>query len=439
MKKVEKSIFAIISEEYHGYTLAALRRAIPNLISGHKEVHHAIFFSSYKTSDFRKVEGIGAQVVLDKDFTDYEHGANNASDAVVTVSQDYQNSSNNIPMFETKGSFGTLIEPEAAAPRYIQAKFNHKQLDKIFDYYLSEEFKEDNSKAPLMFVPLIPMCIINGISGMAPGYSCDIHPRNPKKVIQVIKSLIQNEDAEIDETLLYPEWNNQFPMTFLNHYDKLSTEGNLEHLGGLTYRITSIPPLISFQRFRENIENAKQNGYLTSYEDNSKLSPDVTVKLARGNKDEIWQIKLKLGLYKDVPNETITTLFDKRLYIFEKISDLVRFFVSKRLSFYDVKRAAIIRDSKVELERLKNQKAFIIDLLEFMKTERRLMNKKEMEEFKKKYSGVSVSIYQLTEETINDIDRKIEEENKLVEHYRTSTNEQLYLNELKVLEKELNK
>ena len=70
--------------------------------------------------------------------------------------------------------------------------------NKLLDYLEDD----GNSIEPKHYVPIIPLVLLNGSTGIGTGWSTDIPCFNIKDVIEMIRNLLENENAEIKT--LYP-------------------------------------------------------------------------------------------------------------------------------------------------------------------------------------------------------------------------------------------
>ena len=132
-----------------------------------------------------KVQNLCARV---SEKTNYIHGATSLYGVIVGLAQDFVGT-NNIPLFQRKGNFGTRLIPEASADRYIFT-CKEKYLDNIFNEednsnLISQIFEGDEIE-PKFFIPIIPMLLVNGSLGLTTGFSQKILPRDPKELIKWI-------------------------------------------------------------------------------------------------------------------------------------------------------------------------------------------------------------------------------------------------------------
>ena len=96
--------------------------------------------------------------------------------------------SNNINMLLPIGQFGTRNQggKEAASARYIFTKLSPvtrhlfpESDDAVLEYLVDE----GQSIEPNYYLPIIPLCLVNGADGIGTGWSTNIPQYNPRSII----------------------------------------------------------------------------------------------------------------------------------------------------------------------------------------------------------------------------------------------------------------
>jgi len=189
------------------YHKMALRRALPGVWDGLKESQRKVLFAILlrkyrKTKDLEKVMGAV------KEETGYHHGGKSLQDTATKMGQGYVGS-NNIPLLQNDGEFGTRIEggKDAAAPRYI-ATMEEEITRVIFsahDDALLERLVEDDEPVEFrFFMPILPMLLVNGAKGVASGFSTDIPNYNPMDIVEWIETWLDEDGNTSDLPELIP-------------------------------------------------------------------------------------------------------------------------------------------------------------------------------------------------------------------------------------------
>jgi len=100
------------------------------------------------------------------------------------------------------GDFGTRVNGKAAAARYIntalkpEVKLLFNETDNLLLKYIEEEgFKIE----PEFYVPIVPMLLLNGATGIGTGWSTDIPCFKLDDIVLNIKLLMEDEDCVLKE------------------------------------------------------------------------------------------------------------------------------------------------------------------------------------------------------------------------------------------------
>jgi DNA gyrase/topoisomerase IV subunit B len=122
--------------------------------------------------------------------TAYHHGEASLTATIVGMAQDFVGS-NNIPLLQPIGQFGTRLQggKDAASARYIYTRLSPlaRLLFPAGDDPLLRLREDDGSKVePLLFVPIIPLLLVNGGQGIGTGWSTSVPPHHPVSVIEAV-------------------------------------------------------------------------------------------------------------------------------------------------------------------------------------------------------------------------------------------------------------
>ena len=189
-----QNITDFINHELIDYTKDALFRAIPSQDDGLKRSQRQALYAALKYFKFgRKNELIGVSRFANyaANETNYHHGEMSMCDTVIKMTQDYIGS-NNLPWFNGKGQFGTRSElgEDAASPRYLSLNLP-KYIDLLYDEELIEcipkRVVEGDEVEPLYVPAVIPIHLVNGVIGIATGYSTFIPNHNYYDIIEWCK------------------------------------------------------------------------------------------------------------------------------------------------------------------------------------------------------------------------------------------------------------
>lgn len=316
---------------------SAEERGIPNMIDGLKPVQRFVMECALRKgrSDkkkFRKMADIGSGVAE----MGYHHGETNAVDAGALMANTW---SNNIPLLEGQGNFGSRLVQKAGASRYIFARV-HSNFDKIYKDMESAPKHEDIEHIPPVFyLPIIPMVLANGASGIATGYSTDILPHSFESLVECTKLALENK-LDREPEVKIPKFTGKIvPRT---DRDGVILEGTYEIKSKTKLIITEVPYKFDREKYVAVLDSLEEKGSIVSYSDRcSKDGFRFEVTLKRDyfkseddekRHDQImsdFKLTQKLSQNISVVNE------HGRVEVFERASDLIRRFAAIRIGYVE--------------------------------------------------------------------------------------------------------
>ena len=117
----------------------------------------------------------------------YHHGEQSLNQTIVSMAQDYVGS-NNLNLLQPNGQFGTRLlgGKDSASPRYIYtclAPITHTIMKNEDESLLHAQYEEGIRIEPVCFLPVVPMVLINGATGIGTGWSTTIPNHNPIEIV----------------------------------------------------------------------------------------------------------------------------------------------------------------------------------------------------------------------------------------------------------------
>lgn len=187
------------------FNLRSLWRAIPNIYDGLKHGQRKVLSGTPKRKTSMRLDTLASQIVAK---TAYHHGAVSLEGTIVNMAQSFPGS-NNIPLLFPDGAFGSRAKDvengkksDVAAARYIYSK-----LQNITQYIYPEEddpvLEKDIEDGKVVgykyYVPIIPMLLVNGSSGIATGFKTDFAQYNPLDLIEWIEKWLNFDETQREE------------------------------------------------------------------------------------------------------------------------------------------------------------------------------------------------------------------------------------------------
>ncbi|ORZ40275.1 DNA topoisomerase [Catenaria anguillulae PL171] len=188
-----------INKELIQFSVMDNHRSIPSVVDGLKPGQRKVLFACFRRNlkDEIKVAQLSGYVA---EHSAYHHGEASLGMTIVNLAQDYVGS-NNIPLLEPRGQFGTRLAggADAASARYIFTTMS-PITRKIFhpaDDGLLEPLDDDGKKVePEWYIPILPMVLVNGAQGIGTGWSTSIPCYSPLDIVANVRRMIRGEACE---------------------------------------------------------------------------------------------------------------------------------------------------------------------------------------------------------------------------------------------------
>lgn len=317
------------SREYALYVCS--QRAIPNVTDGLKHVQRMALWLLRNKAEKIKVIALSGELAAAKL---YVHGDASSNNAISMLAAPY---CNNIPLIEPHGSFGSRLDVTAfGAARYVsvaRSKAAQAFLYKDLDIVPMEDNYDGSNRQPVHFLPLIPTVLLNGVSGIAVGWSTNILPRSLKSLIDATRQALLGEPIrpvapsyarfDIGVSQLGP---NQWEFT-----------GRATIVDTSTVRITELPPGLSVEAFRKRLIEMEDSEQIQGFTDRSTETIDITVKMKRGSiagwteKDAIEFFKIRERVTERI---VVIDWNGKAIRTYDSAETLIADFVTWRLRWY---------------------------------------------------------------------------------------------------------
>ena len=332
------------SREYSIYVCQS--RGIPSVCDGLKDAQRKALFVMKGQGEKIKTISLAGRMISENV---YLHGDAAACDTVSLMAAPY---CNNITLLRGIGAFGTRVGPtDWGAPRYTYVKKGQHTEQLIYHDYEIIPLKENYDGSvmePTHFLPLIPLVLLNGVSGIAVGWSTEILPRSFSNLVDATLSAIDNK-RKLPELLPCYEYLETTVKTLgPNAYEfsgKVEVDAN-------TIIVTELPPDLSLEKFKARLNKMEDEEQIQSYVDRSTKNIRVEIKLKRGSIDDWTSVKaLEFLKLKSKTTERIVVLdwTGTAIKQYDSAEQLIKDFVEWRLGFYAVRYKKWISDATHQL------------------------------------------------------------------------------------------
>lgn len=404
-------------------------RAIPNHIDGLKPVQRFFLYSVIQSASnkFNKVAAIGGRVSE----LGYHHGETSAGDSGALMASTW---SNNLPIVEGDGNFGSRMVQEASAARYVFAKLHDNFHQYFKDTNLAPKHVDPEHLPPKFYLPTIPYVLANGCFGIATGFRTDIPPHSIKSVVECVKQYIQTGDCDTPR-IAFPDFNGTIVQ---DGVDLPYMEGKYELIGKTKLIISEIPYCYDRENYVTILDDLVEDDTIVRYEDlcgEDDFSFEITLK--RDFKHS--KIVDVFHLRQNITHNLVTIQPTGEVKVYENTKDMLKDFVDFRMPFYDTRIQNETDKAEAALKLAEAKVLFIEDVLSGeidLKGKTRLQAIKAIESNEKlvDFSDtlIKMNIYHLTTDEIKKLKQDITRIKKDVKYWKSTNSRKEYLNDLSV-------
>ncbi len=363
----QQTIVDFVDKELILFSQVGCKRAIPCLIDGLKDSQRKILYSclkkrlTYQSMPLKTSQLAGYCA----ENSSYHFGENNLFETIEKMAHDFVGGNNINLLDPSKSQMGSRLQlgKDSSAARYTCTRMSQiipYIFNKADDDVLTWINDEGLQIEPEFYVPIVPMVLVNGTSGIGVGYSTNIPSYNLYDIIEWITCWISTKN---DEEIL-----NDLPMEpyyrgFKGSVTKVSEckwklEGKIEYDGKNKYTVLEIPPGKAIGTFADELQSLEAEGHLTSK--NYSTSDKVNFVLNTG-KDTFKPTitNLKLLEYVHTSNMVLFDGFGK-IKKYETPQQILQEFCRVRLDYYK-------KRMKSQIDRLKKEQNFYENKHKFVK------------------------------------------------------------------------
>lgn len=241
-------------------------RSIPSVCDGLKPSQRKIVFASFKRNLVHQIKVAQlAGYVSEK--AAYHHGEDSLNSTIVGLAQDFVGS-NNINLLQPVGQFGsrTCGGKDSSAARYIFTCFNPltpmlfmREDEGVLRYLDDDGYPVE----PEAYAPILPVVLINGVTGIGTGFSSDVPSYNPEDLVRTVQRCLDTEDVtSVDMSDLHP-WVRGFKgsiekMNGQNEGDRYCSRGVFVRTKPNEVYILELPVGFWTSDFKEHVDMLKQ-------------------------------------------------------------------------------------------------------------------------------------------------------------------------------------
>ena len=320
-------------------------RGIPSVCDGLKDAQRKALFVIKPKGDKIKTISLAGEMISQNV---YLHGDASAAETLSLMAAPY---CNNVPLLQGIGAFGTKVGPtDWGAARYTYLKRNAHTDALVFTDYDIVPLKENYDGSvlePKNYLPLVPMVLLNGISGIAVGWSTDILPRTLDDIIDATIAALDRKKIK----QLVPCYD------YLNCGVRNIAGNSWEFTGrcridGSTVWIEELPPDLSLEKFKARLNTMEEEDKIQTYIDRSTKEIRIEIRFKRGAING-WTEDTAIDYFKlrSKATERIVVLDwnGNSVRQFESAEQVVQEYVEWRLGWYKTRYEKLIADLTYQL------------------------------------------------------------------------------------------
>ncbi|CAG8364500.1 unnamed protein product [Penicillium salamii] len=355
-----------INKELILFSMADNQRSIPSVVDGLKPGQRKVLYTCFRRNlrkDMKVVELAGHVSGL----TAYHHGDVSLQQTIVGLAQTFVGS-NNVNVLEPSGNFGSRLQGgnDCASARYIYTRlspFARKIFSTADEPLLSYGIDDGKQIEPEVYMPVVPMILVNGADGIGTGWSSSIPNYNPHDIVANLKRLMNGEQTEPMQP-----WFRGFTGEVVSlGGDRFKFSGIIRESGDKEVEITELPIRTWTQDFKDKLEEIikaeKVPSFIKDYKDyNNHTKVHFVIQLDEKHmKTALTEgLEEKFKLSKSIATSNLVA-FDPegRITKYATVDDILKEFFAIRLKYYEKRKQFQLSDLHRELEKLSNQARFV--------------------------------------------------------------------------------
>ena len=345
-----------INKELILFSMADNMRSIPSVVDGLKPGQRKVLYSCFKRNlkkDMKVVELAGYV----SGTTAYMHGEASLQQTIIGLAQTFVGS-NNVNCLEPSGNFGSRLQggSDCASARYIYTRltpFARKIFQSVDEPLLKYNLDDGKAIEPEVYVPVVPLVLINGADGIGTGWSSSIPNYNPVDIVNNLRRMMDGQEMEPMQP-----WFRGFKgeVTALGP-DKYKFSGIIEQISDTEGQILELPIRMWTQDFKDKLEELikaeKVPSFIKDYKDyNTHNDVNFHIQLEEKHMKKALEdgLEEKFKLSRTIATSNLVA-FDPegRITKYANVEDIMKEFFNLRLKYYEKRKVGAVFQSMVSV------------------------------------------------------------------------------------------
>lgn len=340
-----------INKELILFSMADNHRSIPSVVDGLKPGQRKVLYTCFRRNlkkDQKVFELAGSVSTL----TAYAYGDSSMQQTIVGLAQTFVGS-NNVNCLEPSGNFGSRLQggQDCASARYIYTRltpFARKVFDTRDEPLLTYNQDDGKNIEPEIYVPVVPMILVNGTDGIGTGWSSQIPNYNPEDIVENLRRRMQgsSKDDMLPMRPWFRDWTGQIEDL---GGDRYKFSGTIRQTGDHELEITELPIRVWTQDFKDKLEEIIKAEKTPSFiKDYTEYNTPTQVRFIIKMDDKHMAEALKKGFEETFKlSKTMSTTnlvaFDGqgRINKYATVLDIMEEFYVIRLKFYEQRKVSL--------------------------------------------------------------------------------------------------
>jgi len=376
-----KSYADFVQKELILFSMADNMRSIPSMVDGLKPGQRKVIYGAFKRNlvkDQKVVELAG----YISEVAAYHHGEQSLHQTIIGLAQTYVGS-NNINCLEPSGNFGSRLSggSDAASARYIHTRlspFARRVFSKLDEPSLEYQYDDGKMIEPKVYVPVIPMVLVNGADGIGTGWSTSIPNYHPMDIVDNLKRRMGRLDPEDSEeaafkpmTPWFRGWKGVTEADGLNRF-KFNGVIKQDEQNPNEIHVTELPIRMWTDDFKSKLEDVIRAEKTPSFiKDYREFNDHQTVHFIIDMEDKHLAAALADGLLEKfkLTKSLVTTnlvAFNTRGQIqkYENPEEIMEEYYGYRLNAYTERKKYWLGVYHADYRKLKNQYRFVSEIID---------------------------------------------------------------------------
>ncbi|ORY13026.1 DNA topoisomerase [Clohesyomyces aquaticus] len=359
-----------VNKELILFSMADNMRSIPSVIDGFKTGQRKVLYTCLKRNIRKDVKVVDLAGSV-SGTTDYAYGETSMQGTIVGLAQNFVGS-NNINCLEPSGNFGSRLQggQDAASARYIYTRLSpfarrifHAHDDALLKYGESD----GNKIEPEIYVPILPMVLVNGSEGIGTGWSSTIPNYSPEDIVENLRIRMQDGASKEDMKPMTPWFRGFKGRTEDMGGDRFKFTGTVRQTSDTEIEVTELPVRFWTQDFKNKLEDIIKAEKTPSFiKDYTEYNTPDTVHFIIKMEEKHMATAVAKGLeevFKLTKTMATSNLvaFDAqgRIHKYATVLDIMEEFYHVRLRYYEKRKAYQLEEYQRQLDKLTNQARFI--------------------------------------------------------------------------------